>query len=801
ATELRRLAMGGRPPTLQLDTTGLALARDSLSGSVYVAGTARGSVRNFDLRGRAALSSIVARGNTVGHGRVEYAVIAGGTPNMAIAAGAAFDTIQAAGFQLDSVAVQTAFRRPSGETRVQIFQDSARSYDLRAEFVLQPDERQLRFTDLRLRFDTTVWAAARPATIRWGTRGIRIDTLDLRSAEAGRIYANGVISTEGESNAELDIAGLEVAHLAALMQGDIGAEGVLALTARVEGTQTNPRLRGAMGLADATYRGAPIPDIRTTFAYANTELTAHVEAVHGESKPLAVVDALLPVNLAMAGHSGPRLLERPMRVDLVADSLPLDALPKFTDVVANIRGRLIGTLAARGTPRDPALAGALAVDFASFRVVPVGVTFRDIFGVVRMRGDSLVIDSLVAQSDGPVRITGALDIREISRPGFALQLTARHATVLDTERGQLHADADIAVRGPFNAVEITGDAQILDGVVYIPEPEGRDVINTADPQIFNVIDTSLTVADEVLPNQNPLLQNLRVAINLGVSRDTWLRSADANVEIFSTGDLSIQVDRSRQAITLDGVVNTERGEYTFLTRRFLLSRGSVTFIGDPEINPLLQLIGQHEVRLPGQEALVIQVVVGGTMRRPRVTLESTAQPPLSQTDLLSYLAFGRSSSTLMQQQGSSLSGPAAGGGQLVGDVAGLATRQMAAVAIGTVSGQLEQNAARQFGVDVFNVTPADVPSELSISGVEGLLRGTEIEVGKYVNRRTFVAMDVRPTGTVPGARIAHRFSTRTRIEASFEPRFLLRTPSLEVDRDPANPVGVFGAFVIREWRF
>lgn len=197
---------------------------------------------------------------------------------------------------------------------------------------------------------------------------------------------------------------------------------------------------------------------------------------------------------------------------------------------------------------------------------------------------------------------------------------------------------------------------------------------------------------------------------------------------------------------------------------------------------------------------MIQVIVGGTLQRPRVTLESNAQPPLAQTDLLSYLAFGRSSSTLMQQQGSSLSGPSAGGGQIVGDVGALITRQAASQAIGVFTAEAEQEVARQYGVDVFSVTPADVPSELSIGGVEGLLRGTEIEVGKYINRRTFVAVQLRPTGAVPGARVAHRFG-RTRIEASFEPRFLLREPSLEVDRDPAQPIGVFGAFLIREWRF
>ena len=41
--------------------------------------------------------------------------------------------------------------------------------------------------------------------------------------------------------------------------------------------------------------------------------------------------------------------------------------------------------------------------------------------------------------------------------------------------------------------------------------------------------------------------------------------------------------------------------------------------------------------------------------RPKLTLQSDAQPPISQSDLLSYLAFGRSSSSLLQNEGSSAS--------------------------------------------------------------------------------------------------------------------------------------------------
>jgi hypothetical protein len=302
-----------------------------------------------------------------------------------------------------------------------------------------------------------------------------------------------------------------------------------------------------------------------------------------------------------------------------------------------------------------------------------------------------------------------------------------------------------------------------------------------------------------------MLGNLRMDVSHNVSRDTWVRSPEANVEIYTPeryGALTIHVDRARQALALEGVVNADRGTYEFMGRRFVINRGSATFIGDPELNPLLQVTAVHEVQLVGSGAMDIQVIIGGTLRSPKLTLESTSQPPISQSDLLSYLAFGRSSSSLLQVQGSALSGTSSGSGELVGAVASIATRQLAGVALDVLTNELEQDAARSLGADVFNVTPADVPPELSTNSVINSLSLTEIEAGKYINRsRTFVAVQAQPANKNPfGVRLQHRMPQGMRLELSYVPRYLLREPTLGQQDAPPRK-NILGAFLIREWRF
>ncbi len=84
--------------------------------------------------------------------------------------------------------------------------------------------------------------------------------------------------------------------------------------------------------------------------------------------------------------------------------------------------------------------------------------------------------------------------------------------------------------------------------------------------------------------------------------------------------------------------------------------------------------------------------------------------------------------------------------------------------------------------------------------METLLAGTQVEAGKYLNKSTFVVLQARPTLVAPGFRVEYRMPRGYRIEASVEPRFLIRQPTLSTQQNP-KPTSVLGAFLIREWKF
>jgi translocation and assembly module TamB len=552
----------------------------------------------------------------------------------------------------------------------------------------------------------------------------------------------------------------------------------------------------------ASYRDAPLPDLRDAFQYENQRLVSHADMIREGAKPLAQLDVDAPIDLAFTGVSGGRVLDRPLKVDLVADSLPLDALPRFTDVVSNVHGRLVGAVAARGTGTKPLVLGQLGLDFATFKLEPLGVSMHDIGGLLHMTGREIIIDSIGGKSgEGELHFSGKIGIANVRNPTFDLAFSAKDATVLDNDMGQLHANATIAMKGPMDGVSVSGRARIVHGTVYIPNGGGPRQVSSDDPAVINVVDTADVQMQKIVEPASPMLTNMTIDVKLGVARDTWARSPDANVEFYTQGPLTILKNRGDKGVSLDGVVNTERGEYAFLGRRFVLSRGSAIFTGGTDINPLLQLGAQYTVQTAGRPALNIDIAINGTMNKPVIVLTSDAQPPLSQSDLLSYLAFGQSSTSLLSSAGgSSSTGGGSGSGTLVGSAAALATRQLTATALGVMTRQFAATAARSLGADVFTITPADLPTGLTIGGVQTLLAGTQVEAGKYVDRQTYVATQIRAQGTTPGFVVQRRLSKGYRIEASIDSRYLLSRPTLATDVE-ARSAATFGAFFIREWKF
>jgi translocation and assembly module TamB len=800
-TEVARAIRGEPALRLQVDTP-RAIPRSVLSGTLRANGTIAGSIDRFDLKGSMNGTGLIVRGNSARHLAATYSWLDARTPRAKMAVALRGDTISAAGFFFDSLAADLSYLQPTGTVSVRVVQNTQRDYALRGDFTLDTLRNELRLADVALRFDTTTWQSAHPSAIRWGGRGIEVVNLELRQGDGRRIYANGLLPTEGRANFDLEVTDFAVENVAQLLQSDVPLTGRVSLDAHVQGTATDPQMNGKLDFVRGTYAEAAVPDLHGTFAYASRQLTTNATVQDSTGRRLATIDGTVPIDLALSGVTGSRVLDAPMNVRVVSDSLPLALLPQLSAAVTDLAGSATMRLTAGGTLKKPVLDGTLVLSDAQFRVAATGALFSGVNGNVRMAGDTVYVDSIAGVANGPVRLSGTIAVGDWRTPAVDLHFQAQDAQVLDDERGDIYAHADLHVAGPLAHAMVTGRVAIAHGVFYIPQSTGKTLVGAGDPQLFNVVDTAITSQRELFPAQSPLLEGLEVNVTLDVNRGTWVRSQDANVEIYTDNPLQVAVDGD--ALTLVGAVNADRGEYEFLSKRFQITRGSALFIGTPDLNPTVQVTAEYEVKL-ATNVTNIRVLIGGTLQQPRVSLESDAQPPLSQSDLLSYLAFGRSTGSLLQIGGAP--------GTLQGtNVLNVATTRLAGTVIGVLFDDLEGEAARSLGVDVFNVTPGDFPIFQAQSGFEQFLRGTEIEAGRYVSPSTFVSVVTTPgvltcaggqrensSCAIPGFTVQYRTNKGYRFETSLTPRYILDPPTLA--GQTAAGTSQLGAFVIREWRF
>ena len=101
-----------------------------------------------------------------------------------------------------------------------------------------------------------------------------------------------------------------------------------------------------------------------------------------------------------------------------------------------------------------------------------------------------------------------------------------------------------------------------------------------------------------------------------------------------------------------------RGNYTlriggFVTRDFTVERGTVRYFGTPDLNADLDIEASHLViAAETSEEIPVIARITGTMLQPKLELTSpptSNRPALSQTELVSYLMFGRPTFSLQGQ--------------------------------------------------------------------------------------------------------------------------------------------------------
>ena len=531
---------------------------------------------------------------------------------------------------------------------VDIRRSGGRGAKLLGDIALHLPEQRADLVNLTVTLGQTPWQLARndadTPSIRWSGDGVDVDLLQFVAGASRdeRIQVGGSWRRSGGATLRLEARHVFLETLAGVLEGPALYGGTLDLDASVTGTTTQPVVAARFKIANGRVRRVPYQALEGRVDYANDLATIDVRL---DQAPGVWLTARGGVPRSLVDAAAPDL---PMDVAIASSAINLGLLEGVTNVVRNVNGTLNVDVTAIGTGRDPHLRGSVGLAGASFLVVATGVRYANARATIRLARDRIDVQTLhVEDTTGrPLDLHGSLATHELRVAGLAIDGTARHFQVLRNEFGKVDIDADIQLRGQFEAPRIAGaitinggDVQvdtILERALFQPYatesiavPADVDPVAALNPWERLGLDLELHV-----PNTLKLVGN-----NVQVSPGTPVGLGNINLRV--AGDLYLYKDPGQQ-LFVTGSFDSLSGTYNFQGRQFNVDpSSSINFRGD--LSPELFVSVTREIS--GVEA---RVTINGSLRAPELRLSST--PPLDSSDILSLIVFNTTPNQLSTAQ-------------------------------------------------------------------------------------------------------------------------------------------------------
>ena len=807
AVRIERLALGLPEGVALVVDTLPGIRRDSLAGSLALRGTLRGSIVSPALDARVTGRALVARGSAVGALDAAVHGEALRSPRRLLHVRVQADAIRAAGYDFEHLDAAGAYQDQQLIAHAELRQDAAVSYAAAGRWRHgMGGAEDVALDSLRARFDTLNWRLAHPTRIRVAHGDVTVDSLELRSSAGGRLFANGSVPAAGPMHLEVAAEQVHVATVLRALQRDATGDARVGAVVQLDGSRADPTMRGTVAIRDGTYRGTRAPDADLTLRYAARRLAASATARDSVGRRVLAATASLPVDLALVSVRGSRRTAGELVADAVLDSLALGMLPLSSSSLEALQGTVAGEAHVRGTWAMPSYSGHAALRDGGVVVASTGMRVTGAVADLRVAGDTLRLDSLVARAGGALRAAGTVDLSDRTHPVLHLAASGRNLRVLDATRGLVDVDGEIRAEGPLAAVRVTGRGEMLHGYLALKQ-FNKKLLRVKAPDalsLFSVYDTTRPPEDvrrARAAQAGAHRVGAIVDLSLVVDRGSYYRNRpDANTEFYTGAgeQLEAHLDTRAGDAWAVGFVRIGEGVAFFRAAPFEPARGTLTFQPWTGSAALLEQVGERPVWEPGRGFFPVELLTGGTSKAPALALESGTLFPIRGRELNGYLTIGRERLSLLQQSGSSLSGSEAWSGQLSGETGALARRQQAATALGVVLHDIGTGATKEFGLDAFSVSPADVPTEL-VFGKTGGVRGAMIEAGRYVTTDRYIVAEMRLTTGIPGLRVQQRVGTQYRLDAGLTPRFLFGSPAELGITHPTVRTGAFGAYLTRGW--
>lgn len=792
-------SLGALQPFLFPDTAPGVADERRFAGTLGVTASLTGGLSSFDVDAEATAARLELAAARADSARVRLtgAGLLGKQPRLSLEARA--DSVRLGPRLLAGLALDARYDAPAGRVRLTAADPAGGDVRLAGEFRRDRDALDGTVDELQFGSGAATWRLAAPVHFHRAGGVLDVDSLSLARAGGGDLRVAGRLAWLNASSPDVpvdfhvDLHQAPLADLLGLATATPPGDGIFTGRLQVHGSARAPEVQGELSGDRIRWGDVELDHLDAQLGYASRRLDLEAQGKVGGAQVFSG-SGLIPVDLSLAPVRE-RAPDEPLRYTLRADSMPASLLTALASGISGTSGRVDGQVSVRGTLRNPRFDGRFDLRNGAFMVDAAGLRYEDVEGSFRMDGVGEIGIDVVARSGGRAHATGSIDLGS-SWTNPRLDLTVALEDFLAARRRDVDvtASGDVRLGGRFRAPRLSGRLTVDRGAMYLDEIWRRyQIVALDDPLLFDVVDTTLVSTKRFLPTlmESDFLRNLAVdSFTVDVGREAWLRSRDLNVQL--AGGVAVTYRRRDDYLRLTGSLSAVRGTYQLYGRRFDIARGTVEFPGTPGLDPNLNFTATYRVR-GAEDNFDIQALVTGTLETPRVRLTSEDRPNIGESDLVSYLLFGRPTYQLSASQKGVTK---AASGLLEGSLYGYATSGI-------------EDFARNLGFDYVSLTAAEVAQPDLGAGsslFESFLDRTRLEAGWYLSDRLFLSFS-QPLRITTDA----RRSTGVRLQWRFRPTWtseffsedwLSRYPNSAPATDQAQSLRrINGFFLFREWGY
>jgi hypothetical protein len=691
-----------------------------------------------------------------------------------------------------------------GEGTLDVQRRPTERYFLTGGFAIDSVGGHADLTDASIQIDDLSWVLSGPTRIAWSESSLSVDSLDIRRTgdDPMHVIASGTLTRGGDSDFRLDMEGFHIEHAMQIMQReDVDVFGHIDVDLTVVGPAEEPVIDVRFQIEEPGLGSVRLSRLDGSLQYEGRSSQLRIDGWSGERNVLSA-SGVLPLDLALTDVPE-RVSDDPMDVTVTVDSLDAAIPLGYLSALQDVRGMLFGDFRIRGSSRDPQPSGTVRLVGGAWTLEALGVRHTGVTGEVLLRPDRTLTVELGTTGSGTSTVTGDIRMDDLADPALDLVVTFDRFLAVDRRDMESTISGQFALGGRYRLPVAEGTLRVDEGTLFVEEfARASDVVDLTDPMLYAdgfAVDTTVFVSQPVLAGlRNPFLDNLRLNIDMSVPRDMWLRSGEMNVEM--GGDLLVRYDRGQGDLVLVGELQALRGSYVLWGRTFEVTGGTVAFVGQPGVNPNLDIQARSRIRRRDNDPLEIVAAVQGTLIQPRVVL-STEEAGLAQSDLVSYLVFGVSSGQLGVR-----------GGGSAGGLGGTLSESGLTLATGALANQVGTMLAQNLGLDYLAVSQGNVGGDRSLA--QNFLSSAQLEVGRYLGDDVFVVLVISQPSSqatsatnegigvdfLQGVRVELALTDNIFVEGFIEDRFL-RTGTGGLSAAGLDGGQVLGFLVIREWGY